>query len=212
MINTLYAPNSLPEQKYHEGINVFLAGSIDMGTADNWQPKVTEMLQDCEDIGYVFNPRRLDFCVEAEQSITNAYFKEQVEWELDHLDKADIVFLYLDPASKAPISLLELGYMAKTKKLIVCCPEGFWRKGNIEVVCAREEIPLFTDLQEAVDALIATVSVVKKPSVTPEIFTRVMRFAGKERRYVSNPGITANECIVLANHISFLLKQINKAS
>ena len=35
----------------------------------------------------------------------------------------------------------------------------------------------------------------------PEIFKRIMRFKGKTRREVSNPCITANEAIELANYI-----------
>ncbi len=35
----------------------------------------------------------------------------------------------------------------------------------------------------------------------PEIFKRVMRYAGKKRGQVSNPCITANETIVLANYV-----------
>ena len=36
--------------------------------------------------------------------------------------------------ARAPITLLELGLFARSGKLIVCCPDGYWRKGNIEVV------------------------------------------------------------------------------
>jgi hypothetical protein len=40
----------------------------------------------------------------------------------------------------------------------------------------------------------------------PEIFTRVMRFAGKQRNQVSNPCISARECIQLADYIKYLLE------
>ena len=26
---------------------------------------------------------------------------------------------------------------AKSKKIIVYCPDGFWRKGNVDIVCRR---------------------------------------------------------------------------
>jgi hypothetical protein len=55
--------------------------------------------------------------------------------------------MYFAPATKAPITLLELGLAAGSGKLVVCCPEGFWRKGNVEVVCARYDIPLVADLE-----------------------------------------------------------------
>jgi len=41
--------------------------------------------------------------------------------------------------------------------------------------------------------------------IEPEPFTRLMRFAGKQRREVSNPCLTANECIQIANYIEFIM-------
>jgi hypothetical protein len=73
-----------------------------------------------------------------------------VNWELDMLDAADIVVMYLAPGSKSPISLLEFGLCARSAKLKVCCPQGFWRRGNVEVVCMRNRIPLFETLDDLI--------------------------------------------------------------
>jgi hypothetical protein len=35
----------------------------------------------------------------------------------------------------------------------VCCPEGFWRKGNVDIFCTRQNIQVFTDLTAAIGAL-----------------------------------------------------------
>lgn len=48
--------------------------------------------------------------------------------------------MYFDPSTKSPISLLELGLYARAGKMIVCCPDGFWRKGNVDIVCFRHKI------------------------------------------------------------------------
>ena len=64
---------------------------------------------------------------------------------------ADCIFLYFDPNGLAPISLLELGLHAKSGKVIVCCPEGFWRRGNVQVVCDMYHIPLYGSISEAVE-------------------------------------------------------------
>jgi hypothetical protein len=53
------------------------------------------------------------------------------------MERADLIALYLSPGTKSPISLLELGLYASSGKLVVCCPEGFWRKGNVDIVCKR---------------------------------------------------------------------------
>jgi hypothetical protein len=112
---------------------VFLAGSIEMGAAENWQSKVERLLEDAD--LEIYNPRRDDWDSSWEQTATNKPFREQVEWELDALERADLVLMYFSPGTMSPISLLELGLYAKSGKLVVCCPEGFWRKGNVDVVC-----------------------------------------------------------------------------
>ncbi len=119
----------------------FLAGSIEQGKAEEWQQEVIDLLREKNVI--IYNPRRLDWNDKLEQDKDNANFYEQVNWELDHIEKADIVLMYFDPASKSPISLLELGILtAYPNKLLVCCPQGFWRKGNIDIVCQRYNIKM----------------------------------------------------------------------
>ena len=116
-----------------EYVNVFLAGSIEMGVAEKWQEKVIAALSD-RPIRFL-NPRREDWDSSWKQDIENENFVEQVMWELESLEMAHIIIMYFDPNTKSPISLLELGLHAKEQKLIVLCPEGFWRKGNVDVVC-----------------------------------------------------------------------------
>ena len=127
---------------------VFLAGSIEMGLAKRWQDIVRDALIDKASI---LNPRREDWNSSWKQSIDNAPFREQVEWELKGLHAADVVLFYLDPATKSPISLLELGLLAYSRtRVIVCCPDGFWRKGNVEVVCDYFRLPLVNSLGELI--------------------------------------------------------------
>lgn len=125
---------------------VFLAGSIEMGKAADWQTQLTNELSHLDIT--ILNPRRDDWDSSWEQTIKNEQFKTQVRWELTALEQADIVVMYFDPATKSPISLLELGLFAKTGKLIVCCPEGFWRKGNVDIVCSEYGITQVKDLSD----------------------------------------------------------------
>ncbi|MBQ0740161.1 nucleoside 2-deoxyribosyltransferase domain-containing protein, partial [Aquimarina celericrescens] len=71
--------------------------------------------------------------------------------ELDALEQADRIIMYFDPATKSPISLLELGLFAKSGKLLVCCPKGFWRKGNVDIVCERYKVDQVNNLEELID-------------------------------------------------------------
>ena len=51
-------------------------------------------------------------------------------------------------SSLSPISLLELGAYAKSDRLIVCCPDGYHRQGNVQYVCQKYKIPFFKDFDE----------------------------------------------------------------
>jgi hypothetical protein len=123
---------------------VFLAGSIDKSAGEPWQVRVASALADLDVV--VLDPRRDDWDSSWNESIHDSRFREQVEWELAGLERAMLVAMYFAPTSKAPVTLLELGLSARQVKLVVCCPDGFWRKGNVEVVCARYNVPLVDDL------------------------------------------------------------------
>ena len=138
-----------PNERVYHGRSVFLAGSIEMGKAVDWQAQVKEILKDSD--WTILNPRRDDWDSSWVQSIENPQFREQVVWELDAQDDADKIFMYFAPETKSPISLLELGLYAGTGKMVVVCPEGFWRKGNVEIVCARYQIPLYEDIKVAAE-------------------------------------------------------------
>lgn len=126
--------------------SVFLAGSIEMGVAEDWQNKLGNYLVDKNYT--VFNPRRTDWDSTWIQSFSNPQFSNQVNWELHALKVAGIIVMYLDPVTKSPISLLELGLHAGSKKLYVVCPDGFYRKGNVESVCYMYDVPLYNSIDE----------------------------------------------------------------
>jgi hypothetical protein len=130
--------------------SVFLAGSIEMGKAENWQERVAASLRHMDVL--LLNPRRAHWDASWDQSIDNPSFKQQVEWELDALDHADRVIMYFAPETRSPITLLELGIhvAANPKKLSVCCPEGFWRRGNVDIVCKRFGVRQFATLGELI--------------------------------------------------------------
>ncbi len=129
--------------------SVFLAGSIEVGVAEKWQDKVIKVLKD-ENIT-ILNPRRPSWDASWKQEIGNPIFKEQVNWELEALEKSDMIIMYFDKNTKSPITLLEFGLYARSGKLIVCCPEGFWRKGNVDIVCERYGVPQVNKIEELIN-------------------------------------------------------------
>jgi hypothetical protein len=126
--------------------SVFLAGSIEMGAAEDWQGRIERVLADLDVV--LLNPRRDEWDASWVQSLANPTFVEQVEWELAGLERASLVAMYFAPSTRAPITLLELGLSARSGRLVVCCPDGYWRKGNVEVVCRRYGVPLVASLDD----------------------------------------------------------------
>lgn len=126
--------------------SMFLAGSIEMGTAKDWQKEIVEFFKD--DDGIILNPRRDNWDSSWEQKIDNPQFREQVEWELYGIENAAIVAMYFDPETKSPVTMLELGLALKNGNVLVCCPDGFFRKGNIEITCAYYRAPMYHDFEK----------------------------------------------------------------
>jgi hypothetical protein len=158
MKRNLIKPNSKDQfPKYDNlGKTVFLAGSIEQGQAEDWQTAITDNLLADLQVDF-FNPRRDSWDISWNSDDTR--FSKQVNWELDHLQDADLIFFYFSPGTQSPISLLELGNqlgrlgMMASDKLIVCCPDDFWRAGNVQIICSRYGVPVYTEFSDAVAEL-----------------------------------------------------------
>ncbi len=148
MANFFKPPTPVP---WNNKPSVFLAGTIENGDSEDWQTTVEDALSGF-DIS-VLNPRRDEWDASWEQSIDNPKFREQVEWELDGLERATHIFMVFAENSRSPVTLLELGLHAHTDKLIIVCPAGFWRRGNIEVVAERYRISLLDTLEAGIARL-----------------------------------------------------------
>jgi hypothetical protein len=104
----------------------------------------------------VYNPYRADWDSTWREDATFAPFREQVEWELDKQETADVVIFYFHPATQAPISLLELGLCAAATpgKGIVVCPEGYWKRANVQMVCEKFGVEMVGSLEELGQAIV----------------------------------------------------------
>jgi hypothetical protein len=131
---------------------LFLAGSIDLGAAPDWQRALASSLLDIPSL-VILDPRRDAWDSSWAQSKDDLNLRGQVEWELDGLERANVIAYYFAPGSKAPVTMIELGLHARSGKAVVCCPEGFWRKGNVDIVCERygvEQVASLDALETAV--------------------------------------------------------------
>lgn len=135
---------------------LFLAGSIEMDTAERWQSAVVTALSNAPHL-MILNPRRDDWDSNWVQSIDNPQFNKQVQWELDGLEDSDLVLFYFDPATKSPITMLELGLIlgdsGSARDIFVVCPDGYHRKGNVDIICKRYGARQFPTLDLAIAAI-----------------------------------------------------------
>lgn len=141
------APDSFTNPKWVDHIAIFLAGSIDNGVAPDWQKEVLDALRDQNVM--LMNPRRKDW----DPNAGDDEVELQVNWELDAMEFANYIIMYLAEGSKAPISLLELGLEAKSERILVAAHPTYYRRVNVRVVCERNNIPLFETLEELIEAI-----------------------------------------------------------
>jgi len=138
---------------------LFLAGSIDMGSAEDWQEHLSDFISKRSMDVEILNPRRADWDSSWTQDISHKGFSEQVNWELDSINDSDVVAFYFDPNGKAPITLMELGAcLTAGKNCIVCCPEGYWRRGNVQIICDRHSVSVLNSLEDLCNHVCASLS------------------------------------------------------
>ena len=86
----------------------------------DWQKATCDWFRALPEGRYLlFNPRR-DKGLSGEMSD----FEHQVNWELEHLEKADLIIMNILASSKSPITLLEMGLFMRSGKLRVICEPG----------------------------------------------------------------------------------------
>ncbi len=139
-MQVVLAPQAININRPHPW--VFLAGSIEMGAAEDWQTSLTTALQ--EHKGTILNPRRDDWDSSWVQRASAPKFHEQVAWEQMAIHTADLVFIHFSDGTKSPITLMELGQVSESRpsSVMVRCTPGFWRMGNVEIVCALAKVPI----------------------------------------------------------------------
>ena len=84
-------------------LRVFLGGTIDNGKSIDWQETLIGELNSCDTVHpiIVYNPRRDEWSSSEDHDEIN----KQVNWELSHLEDADIIVMNILGNSKSPISL-----------------------------------------------------------------------------------------------------------
>lgn len=151
----VFTPPEVPHG--HLTNTLFLAGSIEMGKAIDWQQWVIDELS--EVAGIIYNPRRPDW--DASWEAGSPELRAQIQWELAQLENADTIFFYFQGDTLSPVSMAELGmacvlfntFYAQGMRVIVVCEPNFWRRTNVEEMCFLYAVPIFYTLDVGIAAL-----------------------------------------------------------
>ncbi|OTA00723.1 hypothetical protein A9Z42_0009830 [Trichoderma parareesei] len=131
---------------------IFLAGTTSPTGEPDWRQTLTRALLNLSIT--IYNPKRDDWDSTWREDFSDDRWAEQVQWELEMQDKADIVVVFFHGVSPAPISLLELGLCVRSGRAIVCALEGYPKRGNVEAVCRRYGAKLVSSEDDLRDAVI----------------------------------------------------------
>lgn len=137
--------------------SLFLAGTTTAVDNVDWRETLSASLSKYRIT--IFNPNRPDWDNTWREDITFDPYREQVLWELDKQDKADLVVVYFHPATVAPISLLEFGLSARTPgKVIAVAPQGYSKRANVQIVCHKYGIEFLDNIEKLHETVINKLS------------------------------------------------------
>ena len=174
LIQTIMAPSPLPSPGNAEKV-IFLAGSAATTSSTPWRTTLIHNLSHhftTHQPIIILNPHRSDWDSTWIESPAFAPFAEQVSWELRAQEVADVIAFYFDPDTQAPISLLELGLSVKSGKCVVCCPEKYWKWGNVVLVCERLGVEVVGTLAELVEGIVKRLEAIGSGEGGAEQWTR----------------------------------------
>ena len=137
-----------------DALKIYLGGSMDLGPTGeyNWFQKFIDGMKVAVDPtkGYmnlfskynyiIFNPYYVP--KNPAQNIFNQEFTQKWTWENQCLEMADCIFLNFLGKSTSPLPLYTFGYIVRSGKLVVRCPEIYTNYGIVKMACDTYNVPL----------------------------------------------------------------------
>jgi hypothetical protein len=130
---------------------VFVAGTSEESMGTEWRGQVVAGLEDLPIA--IVKSRLAERGGAGEQRCWNPQFRSHVKRERAGLDDADVVLMYLGRGPACARLMLDLGSLVMERlgnTLVVCCPEEFELRGDVEMMAERQEICLVESLDEMV--------------------------------------------------------------
>lgn len=171
-ITVFYPGDQLPAMT-NDCIKLYLGGTMDFGSANNdWQQKFIDGLVKLTDpikgllmyknISWIiFNPH-----VQPQNNLApnldNPEFVSTMQWRMNMIDVADVVFINILNKSKSPIPVLEFGSLLTSGKMVVRCGEQHQIYSQIRLYCEKYNVPLLTGKTTVKDVLLTMGSYTQK--------------------------------------------------
>ncbi len=144
-----------PERYYTGEVSLFLAGGIQ--NCPDWQQEIRGYFKDIDIV--IFNPRRKDFPI----GDPNAAY-EQIKWECEFLERANMILFWFSRGSLNPIVLFEYGkWLMNTrsynrplghyKPIFVGIDPEYERKQDVEIQTQLENGFIFSRIQYSLEKL-----------------------------------------------------------
>ncbi len=156
-----------------DSVKVYLGGTMDFSSANNdWQQLWIDGLVKLSDpikgllliknVNWViFNPHVLPQNPLA-PNLDNPEFVQTMQWRMQMMDQADMVFLNIMNKSVSPVPILEFGSLLTSGKLIVRCGEQHQIYSQIRLYCEKYQVPLLTGKTSVKDIILAGGNFIQK--------------------------------------------------
>ncbi|ODA76864.1 hypothetical protein RJ55_07380 [Drechmeria coniospora] len=155
-VRVVNAPATVPDANPARPI-WFLAGTTAKTNDGDWRERSVELLK-----GYdldLYNPTRNDWGPDWKNSLSDANFRTQVNWEHRNMERAETIVVFLHRQTRAEISLMELGLHTKdaSKTILVYADPEYALRGNVEALAEnykKHNIRLFQSERQLHQAML----------------------------------------------------------
>lgn len=152
MAIVIEAVNEIYSVENQHNIKLFLAGGIQ--NCELWQNEMIDMLGHVNDLT-IYNPRRSNFPIDDPKAA-----EEQITWEYNHLNNADLISFWFSKETINPIVLFELGKFIETdKKIFIGIDPEYERILDIEIqtLLSNPSVEIVYSVKELSNQIINTI-------------------------------------------------------
>ena len=170
---TVLNPGDQLPQVTNDSVKLYLGGTMDFGSVENdWQTKFQNGLLSLTDPikgllmirgtnWIIFNPH-VPPTQPLAPTLDNPEFVQTMQWRMQMMDMADIVFINIMNKSVSPSPILEFGSLLTSGKLVVRCGEQHQIYSQIRLYCEKYSVPLLTGKTSVKDVILCAGSYIEK--------------------------------------------------